>query len=863
MVRLIEKVMASSPDLKRARLAALSNLVKSKKPGHLEKYYQLLTDFNFLAEKINHPGFGVQALIDDYDLIDDSEVLTHPEYKPESVKTLKLIQGSLRISAHILAEDRTQLAEQLWGRMQCFDVPEIQAMLEQAKQSKTSWLRPLTPSFSTPGGRLLCTLTGTSSFVDAVAVTPDGKRLISGSSDTALRVWDLEKREELFTLTGHSSRINAVAVTPDGERLISGSSDKTLKVWNLKKGEELFTLTGHSSRVNAVAVTLDGERLVSGSSDKTLKVWNLKKGEELFTLTGHSSRVNAVAVTPDGERLISGSQDSILKAWSLKTGEALFTLDSHSSRVNAVAVTSDGKWLISGSSDKTLKVWNLKKGEELFTLTGHSSRVNAVAVTPDGERLVSGSSDRTLKVWNLKTGEALFTLNGHSSKVNAVAVTSDGKWLISGSLDKTLKVWNLEAEEDLFPLTGHENSVNTVAITPDGKGLISTAIMHRFPLRSFILPLQRKLIEVEGDEIFKTLLKKNFSLPRMLMSYSSSSEASLKFWNLETREETFPLTLTKHSYSVEAVAVTPDGKRLISVSSDDTLKVWSLETGEELLHIKLKTKRFNQVWRFIYSIYKTVLLLRNGIRDSVYRCVVFLAFASVLNMILIVVDIIFKAIGASPRKKAVAVTPDGKQVISASNSGTLKVWNLETGEELFPLMAHSDSVNAVTVTPDGKQMISSSQDNTLKVWNLEAENGVFTVIGNLITGRQLFTLTGHSDSVNALALTPDGKQVISASDDNTLKVWDLSSREVIATFTGHSNSVNAVAVTPDSKQVISASDDNTLKVWNLETGEVIASFTGEYPLSCCAVAPDGVTIVAGEESGRVHFLRLEGMEASS
>jgi WD40 repeat protein len=820
MVTSIEKVVASRPDLKRARLAALSNLVKSKKSGHLEKYYQLLTDFNFLAEKINHPEFGVQALIEDYDLIDDSEVLTHQEYKPESVKTLKLIQGALRISAHILAEDRTQLAEQWWGRMQCFDVPEIQAMLEQAKQSKTAWLRPLTPSFSTPDGRLLCTLTGNSSFVDAVAVTPDGKRLISGSSDTALRAWDLEKREELFTLTGHSSRVNAVAVTPDGEWLISGSSDKTLKVWNLKKGEELFTLTGHSSRVNAVAVTPDGERLISGSQDSILKVWSLKNGEKLFTLTGHSSRVNAVAVTPDGE------------------------------------------WLISGSSDKTLKVWNLKKGAELFTLRGHSSRVNAVAVTPDGEWLISGSSDKTLKVWNLKTGEALFTLNGHSFSVNAVAVTPDGKRLISGSLDKTLKVWNLEAEKDLFPLTGHEDSVNTVAITPDGKRLISTGIMHTFPLRSFILPLQRKLIEVEGDEIFKILLKKNFSLSRMLMSYSSSTEASLKFWNLETREEIFPLTLTKHSYPIEAVAVTPDGNRLISVYSDDTLKVWSLETGEELLHIKLKTKRFNQVWRFIYSIYKTIFFLRNGIRDGAYRCVVFLAFASVLNMILIVVDIIFKVIGASPRKKAVAVTPDGKQVISASNSGTLKAWNLETGEELFPLMAHSDSVNAVAVTPDGKQMISSSPDNTLKVWNLETENGVFTFIWNLITGRQLFTLTGHSNSVNAVAVTPDGKQVISASDDNTLKVWDLSSREVIATFTGHNNSVNAVAVTPDSKQVISASDDNTLKVWNLETGEVIASFTGESPINCCAVAPDGVTIVAGEESGRVHFLQLEGMQAS-
>jgi WD40 repeat protein len=85
---------------------------------------------------------------------------------------------------------------------------------------------------------------------------------------------------------------------------------------------------------------------------------------------------------------------------------------------------------------------------------------------------------------------------------------------------------------------------------------------------------------------------------------------------------------------------------------------------------------------------------------------------------------------------------------------------------------------------------------------------------------------------------------------------------LLRTLSGHSNWVSAVAVTADGKRAISGSDDNTLKLWNLETGEVIASFTGESSIYCCAVTPDGVTIVAGKASGRVHFLRLEGIEAS-
>jgi WD40 repeat protein len=101
--------------------------------------------------------------------------------------------------------------------------------------------------------------------------------------------------------------------------------------------------------------------------------------------------------------------------------------------------------------------------------------------------------------------------------------------------------------------------------------------------------------------------------------------------------------------------------------------------------------------------------------------------------------------------------------------------------------------------------------------------------------------------------------VVSASLDNTLKVWDLHTGAERLTLSGHSKSVQAVAITPDGKQVVSASWDNILKIWDLESGTEIASFSGDGALFCCAVAPDGVTIVGGEKSGRVHFLRLEGL----
>ena len=223
-----DKLAAKPLFYQRAYLGSLlPNYVKS---GQLEKYYQRLTDFNFLMAKIQHSEFGLQALIDDFNLVDDSAV-THPEYNPETAKALNLIQVALWMSADILDRDLTQLGGQLLGRLLHFNIPAIQAMPEVAKQWKAApWLRPLTPCLTPPRRGLLRTLKGHSKWVNAV-VTADGKRAISGSVDNTLKVWDLTIGKELFTLKGHSNSVNAVAVTADGKRAIRGRVEHAKKVW--------------------------------------------------------------------------------------------------------------------------------------------------------------------------------------------------------------------------------------------------------------------------------------------------------------------------------------------------------------------------------------------------------------------------------------------------------------------------------------------------------------------------------------------------------------------------------------------------------------------------------------------------------
>ncbi|HKI17804.1 MAG TPA: WD40 repeat domain-containing protein, partial [Isosphaeraceae bacterium] len=266
-------------------------------------------------------------------------------------------------------------------------------------------------------------------------------RLAGLGQGHALLCWraSLESPALVRTLSGHGRQVRALAVTGDG-RVVSGSDDGTVKLWDLNSGQEQSTLSGHGGRVRALAVTGDG-RVVSGSYDGTVKVWDLNSGQEQSTLSGHGGRVRALAVTGDG-RVVSGSDDGTVKVWDLNSGQEQRTLSGHGGGVRALALTGDGR-VVTGSDDGTVKVWDLASGHEERALSGHGGRVRALAMTGDG-RVVSGSSDGTVKVWDLNSGHEQRTLSGHGGWVNTLALTGDGR-VVSGSLDGTVKVWDLNS----------------------------------------------------------------------------------------------------------------------------------------------------------------------------------------------------------------------------------------------------------------------------------------------------------------------------------------------------------------------------------------------------------------------------------
>jgi len=302
------------------------------------------------------------------------------------------------------------------------------------------------------GGWLTQTFKGHTVGVISVAISPDGRKILSGSSDKTLKLWDLAKGECLHTFAGHKNYVNTLAISPDGRQALSGSFDKTLKLWDLAKGECLRTFVGHKREVDSVAISPDGRQAISGSWDHTLKLWDLAKGECLRTFEGHEESVSSVAISPDGREILSGSFDKTLKLWDLAKGECLRTFEGHEKSVFSVTFSPGGRVILSGSSDKTLKLWDTNTGRCLRTFTGHTQDVRSVTFSPDGHQALSGSSDATLKLWDTVTGRCLRTFEGHNIDwgVNSVTFSPDGRQALSGSMDKTLKLWDLDWEYE-FP----------------------------------------------------------------------------------------------------------------------------------------------------------------------------------------------------------------------------------------------------------------------------------------------------------------------------------------------------------------------------------------------------------------------------
>jgi len=239
-----------------------------------------------------------------------------------------------------------------------------------------------------------------------------------------------------------------LVISPDGKRVASGSFSNLAMLWDAESGELVRSFKGHTDHVVVVALSPDGKMLASGSQDQTIKLWDVESGELLRSLTGNDGKVASVSFSPDGGTLASGFNTGAVKLWDVASGKLLKTIKNNNYSVDSLAFSPDGT-LLAAKGYFEMVLWDVAKGEALRTLEGEPDPLifNCMAISPDGTRLASGDFEHSTRLWDVATGTLLKSFEGHAEGVRAVAFSPDGNMLASASGDKTVKLWNLGSIE--------------------------------------------------------------------------------------------------------------------------------------------------------------------------------------------------------------------------------------------------------------------------------------------------------------------------------------------------------------------------------------------------------------------------------
>ncbi|MEV4510133.1 pentapeptide repeat-containing protein [Dactylosporangium sp. NPDC049525] len=528
--------------------------------------------------------------------------------------------------------------------------------------------------------------------VNAVAWSPDGTRLASGSGDYSVRVWGAVTGAERLQLVGHTDWVRSVAWSPDGTRLASGGDDGSVRVWDAVTGAERLQLAVHAGSVGAVAWSPDGTGLAA-AGDNGVRVWDAVTGAERLQLAGAADSVSAVAWSPDGTGLAAGGYGGIVRVWDAVTGAERIQLAGHADRVRSVAWSRDGIRLATGSADKSVRVWDVVTGAQYLRLAGHVGSVSAVAWSPDETRLASGSDDLSVRVWDLVTGAECFKLTGHAGRVRSVAWSPDGTNLAAGGYGGIVRVWDVVTGAEYLRFAGHAGSVSAVAWSPDGTGLAVGGGDGSVRVWDVATGAERLRLAVPASFLSAVAWSPDGT------GLAIGGDSSVQVWDVVTGAER--LQLAGHAGSVSAVAWSPDGTRLATGDANGNVLVWGVAGNVERRQFPDYDGSVSAV---AWSPDGTGLAA--GGADGGVLVWDVTTGAKRLQLA-----------GHVGFVNAVAWSPDGASLATGSDDLSVRVWDVVTGAEHLRLAGHTGWVRSVAWSPDGSRLAAGSDDGTLRTWN--------------------------------------------------------------------------------------------------------------------------------------------------
>lgn len=610
--------------------------------------------------------------------------------------------------------------------------------------------------------------------VNASAISPDSKLVVTASSDDA-EIWSAVTGKRLGVLSGHTGDITDVKFSPDGTRIATGAKDNTARVWDVRTGKTIAILKGHTDQITRVAFSPNGAWLLTGSQDKTARLWDIASGTTLAVFTGHTAAVTDVAFSPNGWLILTTSKDGTSRLWSGQTGALVSKLTGHTAEVWQGEFSPDGSHVVTASLDGTAAIWDTVTGKLVQTLRGHADRVFGAHYIPGTDHIVTASYDQTARIWDASTGATLAVLAGHHGAVMSARPSDDGRYIVTASTDRTARIWDARSGKEIAALAGHTNWVLNAAFSRDGHRILTAGRDRTARLWTDEAVTIETGQKTDGKRIWRAAIS-----PDGMRLAAPADNDTAKVW--DARTGAVVAVLRGHDGSVNAVAFDPSGQRVVTASGDGTARIWDVATGKSF---RVLSGHKAAVIAAVFSPDGRRVL--TGSADNTAKI-----WDAETGKVLLTLS------GHTGSVAVVAFSHDATRVLTVSPiDETLRLWDAQTGKPIEGGVLWRGGVWGAAFSPDDKHIVLTFIDATV----LDAK-----------TGDVVATYSGFGERVFDVAYTPDGHYLLLASYDGTARVWNAQTGRPVATLTGFGGGVWSIAMSADGRRLMTASGAQTVQV---------------------------------------------------
>jgi WD40 repeat protein len=724
------------------------------------------------------------------------------------------------------ADDLQQFqAEQLVNKAQVESNPRVRALLSLAAMRKFEHQKRFSPHAAhvlyhrlDELPRLLATVEHDNHDVEKITFSQDGQRLISMSREGTVIELDClsYKSNRLSNISKAIGKANAVTFSSDNDmKFIAIANDDHVQIRETKSWNLISTLPKLQAYVNAIAFSPDSRFIATATVDTvsldqfgenpiTAQIWETESGTLISSLKPNKS-INALAFSPDGKQIVTADANGTAQIWELASGQAVGQVE-HQGAILDVAFSSNGMHVATASLDKTAQVWGVRSAPIELP---HEQAVTAVSLSHDGTWLATASMDKIVRVWDIKNRRPIAYIP-HKDVVSAVAFnpSSDHSNLIAtASLDNKARLWKINDNSAMTRLK-HDYPVTTVAFNSQGDRIVTTSehSKAKHQLHVWKATNELKLPTDSKDAASAVTVSSDGQLSALASFNPNQGKTTVQLWKTD-RGNVATMEISQNRSVTKFITFSQNNKFFATASDDNVVKVWKVPDDS----------------RFTFDP-KTVL---DGSMSLVWR------FSSKSSV------------------EAIALSPDGSQLLIAGADNTATLWNIEK-KSVSTQWNHDSKINAVTFSSQGNYIATASDDNTTKVVRKD--------------GKPHCLALQHEGSVIAIAFSHNEHYLATGSLDSQARVWTVKSCQEKGQPFNHAGAVNAVTFSSDDQFIATASSDRTARVWERASSQEIVRLDHEKPVNDVKFKPQDdrqIATVSADKMAKIWFWHLNDLHSKA